>query len=212
VLDLVTDFATWLQSLPPSRIYLVLLLIAYLENMVPPVPGDVAIVLAGSLVGVGILDLVPTVLIGTLGGGLGFSTVFYLGRRMGPAVHDPTRLRWIPRASLGPAIRWLDRWGYLVVAVNRFLAGGRAVIGLLAGASGLRPGAVVLLSTASAFVWTCLLVSAGNWLGSEWGTVLTWLRMYGKAVSGVLAVSLLALWVRQRMLRRARPGAGGEAG
>lgn len=209
----VADFVAWLEGLPPGGIYAVLLAIAYGENVVPPIWGDTVIVLCGSLVGVGVLSFAPTVALAALGGSAGFLTVFWLGRRLGDAIHDPSRLRWIPRGPLGQAERWLNRYGYGVVAANRFLAGGRSVIGLLAGASELKWGPTALWATVSAVAWSALLVWLGALLGAEWERVLDWLATYGRAVTGVLVLALAAVavrWWREKSRRRDRPrGSGG---
>ncbi|MEM6288423.1 MAG: DedA family protein [Bacteroidota bacterium] len=193
-----TAFVEWLQALPPAGIYAVLLGVAYGENLVPPIWGDTVVVLCGSLVGAGVLAFGPTVALASLGGALGFLTVFAVGRRLGDAIHDPARWRWIPRAPMAAAERWLSRWGYGVIAANRFLAGGRSVIGLLAGASGLRWAPTVLWSTVSSIAWSLLLVWAGALVGREWERVIEWLGAYGKAVTAVLAVVGVAVLVRWR--------------
>lgn len=198
------DFVEWLRALPPAGIYAVLLGVAYGENLVPPIWGDTVIVVCGSLVGFGVLAFVPTVALASLGGAAGFLTVYAIGRRLGDAIHDPTRWRWIPRGPLATAERWLGRWGYGVVAANRFLAGGRAVIGLLAGASGLRLGPTALWSAVSAVAWSALLVWAGSLLGSQWERVLDGLRAYGRVVTGALVVLGVVLYLRWR---RGRGGA-----
>ncbi len=96
-METVTDFVTWLQALPPVGIYAVLLAVSYGENVVPPIWGDTVIVLCGSLVGLGVLSFWPAVALASVGGAAGFMTVFWIGRRLGQAIHDPARLRWIPR-------------------------------------------------------------------------------------------------------------------
>ncbi|MEL6615140.1 MAG: DedA family protein, partial [Bacteroidota bacterium] len=161
MMESVQAFADWLAALPPLSIYLVLFGVSYLENLVPPIWGDTLIVLCGWLVGVGTIAPVPTVLLATLGGALGFMTLYAVGRRLDTAIADPTRLRWIPRGPLAAAERWLSRWGMGVVAANRFLAGGRSVISLLVGASRLPVGRTAFWSTVSALLWCSLLVGAG---------------------------------------------------
>lgn len=193
----VPDFIAWLEALPPAGIYAVLLGIAYGENLVPPIWGDTVIVLCGSLVGLGVLSFWPTVALASLGGAAGFLTVFAAGRRLGVSIHDPTRWRWIPRGPLGRVEGWLNRWGYAVVAANRFLAGGRAVIGLLAGASALRWKPTMIWATVSAVAWSVLLVWGGALLGREYDRVLGWLAQYGRVVTALLAVALVGAAIRR---------------
>lgn len=203
-MDAVADFVTWLEALPPVGIYAVLLAVSYGENLVPPIWGDTVIVLCGSFVGLGVLSFWPTVLLSALGGAAGFMTVFGVGRRLGAAIHDPARMRWIPRAPLARAEVWLNRWGQGVVAANRFLAGGRAVIGLLVGASDLKLAPTAVWATVSALAWSLLLVWGGSVLGGEWERVLDWLAAYGRIVTVGLVGALAALWLRR--LHRAKGG------
>lgn len=189
-------FAEWMAALPPVWIYAVVLGIAYGENLIPPVPGDVAIVIAGSLVALGLVAPLPTLALAIGGSTLGFLTMYALGRRLGEAIHDPRRLRWIPRASVRMVDRWFARWGLAVVAANRFLAGGRAVIALMSGASCLPFGRVALWAALSATVWCSLLIGGGYLVGSEWSRVLVWLRAYGRVVTAFVGVIALGLAVR----------------
>jgi membrane protein DedA with SNARE-associated domain len=194
--EAVTGFADWMASLPPVWIYLVTFAIAYGENVVPPVPGDVAIVVAGSLVALGAVSFLPTLLLAVVGSTLGFLTMYAVGRRLGEAIHDPLRLRWIPRAPVRRVDAWFERWGLGVVALNRFLSGGRAVIALVSG------GPVAAWSLASAAVWCALLVGGGYAVGSEWDRVLGVLRVYGRVVTVVLGivavVAVATAWHRRR--------------
>ena len=205
MIESIEQFASWLGALPPLGIYLVLFAISVGENVVPPIPGDVAVVIAGSLVGFGTVALVPTFGIAVAGSVLGFLAMYAVGRRLGDAIGDPERMRWLPKGPVATVEGWLSRWGYGVVAANRFLSGGRSVIALLAGASGLRLPPTALWSTVSSLLWTGVLVGAGYAVGSEWDRVLGGLRLYGKAVT--LGLALLALAVAARWALRRR-GAG----
>ena len=206
MIESIEQFASWLGALPPLGIYLVLFAISVGENLVPPIPGDVAVVVAGSLVGFGTIAFVPTFAIAAVGSTLGFLAMYGVGRRLGDAIDDPERMRWLPKGPVATVEGWLSRWGYGVVAANRFLSGGRSVIALLAGASGLRLPATALWSTVSSLLWTSVLVGAGYAVGSEWDRVLDGLRLYGKTVTlGLVLLGgvVAARWaLRQRATRR----------
>lgn len=191
-----SDFVEWLRTLPPGGIYAVVFVVAWAENVIPPIPGDLVVVIAGSFVALGTVGLVPTFALATAGSVLGFMSVFAAGRRLGAAVHDPTRLRWIPRGAVATVDTWLARWGLGVVAANRFLSGGRAVIGLLAGASGMPASPAALWSLVSALAWNGILVGGGLAVGTQWPRVMTLLATYGRIVTGVLAVAVLVFGVR----------------
>lgn len=211
MVESVHQFADWLQALPPVWIYATLLAIAYGENVIPPLPGDVALVIGGYLVGLGLIGFVPLVGVATLGATLGFLTMYALGVRLGAAVEDPARLRWIPKAAMRTARRWLQRWGYAVVAANRFLSGGRAAIALLVGASDLRLGPTALCAALSALVWTSLLAYAGYTVGANWARVLPLLQAYGKVISALIGLVVLVGVGRWWWRRRFAPVAPGSA-
>jgi membrane protein DedA with SNARE-associated domain len=216
MIEVLDQFVTWMGALPPLGIYLVLFGISVGENLVPPVPGDVAIVVAGSLVGLGTVSLIPTFSIAVLGSVLGFLAMYGIGRQLGEAIHDPNRLRWIPSGPLDMVARWLDRWGYGVVAANRFLSGGRSVIALLVGASELRLVPTALWATLSALLWTSVLIGGGYVVGSEWERAIPWMRAYGKTVTFTLALIGLAMgarwWLRRRRQETAKTPDGSDGG
>ncbi len=202
IVEFLQDFANWLQTLPPLGVYATVFLIAYVENLIPPFPADVNVVIAGSLVGLGFIAFVPTVLAASIGSALGFMTMYAVGKVLGDAVEDPGRLKWIPKAPILKVKNWLQRWGYWVVAVNRFLSGSRAVITLLAGASDLKPVKTAMLSLISALAWYTLLVYAGYAVGANWESILPLLVVYGRIIMGILmtivGVFVVRWWFRTR--------------
>ena len=204
MIEAVEAFTAWLRTLPPVGIYTVLFVVAWGENVVPPIPGDIVVVVAGSFAALGLIGLVPTFAIATAGSVLGFLSVYAVGRRLGEAVHDPARMRWIPRGPVRAVEAWLSRWGMGVVAANRFLSGGRAVIGLLAGSSGLKGVPVALWATVSALAWNVVLVGGGYALGSRWERIVAVLRSYGQVVTGLLVVTALVVALRWWRISRRR--------
>ncbi|MCH8032032.1 MAG: DedA family protein, partial [Bacteroidetes bacterium] len=201
-MEFLQSFADWFQTLPPVGIYATLFFVAYVENLVPPFPGDVNVVIGGYLVGLGLIGFVPAVLVVSVGSALGFMTMYAIGKALGDAVEDPARLRWIPKAPMQTAKRWLQRWGYGVVAVNRFLSGTRAVINLLAGASNLKPMLTAFLAFVSSLAWYTLLLYAGYSVGANWESILPILAVYGRVIVGVLmaiaCVLVVRWWLRTR--------------
>ena len=201
-IEFLQSFADWFQTLPPVGIYATLFFVAYVENLVPPFPGDVNVVIGGYLVGLGLIGFVPVVLVVSVGSALGFMTMYGIGKVLGNAVEDPARLRWIPKAPMQTAKKWLQRWGYGVVAVNRFLSGTRAVITLLAGASDLRPVLTAFLAFVSSLAWYTLLIYAGYSVGANWESILPIMAIYGRVIMGILmaiaGVLVVRWWFRTR--------------
>lgn len=204
--DWFSDFFEWMQALRPLWAYLTLLLVAYGENVVPLIPGDMVVVFAGYMAGLGKLNLALVVLLSTVGGAAGFLTVYALGYRLGHAVLAPDRFRWLPRDGVERARRWIHRYGYGVVAANRFLSGARSVISLTSGIAQMEPWRTAWWCTVSAFLWTGLISYAGYAVGDNWELVVQYLRTYGRIVLlilGVCAVGGAAYWYWRRTRRSA---------
>lgn len=207
------DILDWMAALPPVMAYAAILLIAYGENVVPPIPGDMAVVFGGYLVGVGRLDFLLVVLLATVGGTAGFMTMYAIGYHVGEAVLDPDRLRWLPKKGVGRATRWLERYGLVLVAANRFLSGLRSVISLTVGIARTDLWKTTLFATFSSLVWTALITYAGFAVGDNWQVVAGYLRDYGRIVLAaiVVAVAVQALrWYLKRKGSKPDPNDGGN--
>lgn len=192
-----SDFAAWMEALPPLWAYVAILVIAYGENVIPPVPGDLAIVYGGYLAGVGELSLVMVVGLSAFGATLGFMTLYALGHRLGEAILDPTRMRWVPKAGVYRARAWIERWGWWVVLLNRFLSGVRAVISVTVGIARMDVRTTAVLAATSAVIWASLLAYGGFALGDNFDVVLRWLAAYGRIVGSVLGAAVV-VWIARK--------------
>ena len=202
--QLLSDFFHWMEALPPAWAYAALFAIAYGENIFPPIPGDMVIVFGGYLVGIGTLSFPVVVFLSTLGGALGFMTVYAVGYRLGRAVLNPGRLTWLPTKQVEKAQDWLHRWGYGVVAANRFITGARSVISLAVGMAHTNAWKTAFFATLSAAVWTSLIGYAGYAVGDNWPVIAGHLRSYGRVVLVVVGALLAVLLVRWYWKRRAQ--------
>jgi membrane protein DedA with SNARE-associated domain len=201
-----------MEALAPGWIYVTIVVVAYMENIVPPVPGDMLIVFAGYLVGIGQLSMLPVILLAALGGTAGFLTMFAVGWTVGSAVFDVDRMRWVPKAPAHRVRAWILKYGYAVVFTNRFLAGARSVISLAVGAARMDPGRVALWAGVSSLLWCTGIVLLGFFVGDQWAIIGEYLRMYGEWLLGALILSLVVYAIvrlrRARLARRRRRRSG----
>lgn len=191
-------------ELPPPWAYAVLALSAFLENVLPPVPGDTVVVFAAYLAGRGALDWLPVYVATCLGGTAGFVLMYVIGRWQGRGFQQGGgwRARVFPQRRLQRAERWLRRYGAWLVLANRFLSGVRSVIALSAGFAGLGWVTVAGLGLLSMALWNGLLLYAGLALGENWERVSGLLSRYNRAVIALLLIGAAAiglrLWLRRR--------------
>lgn len=208
--DLFAGFFDWMEALPAAWAYAALFGVAWLENVVPPIPGDMVVVFGGYLASAGTLSYPVVVTLATLGGALGFMSVYAVGYRFGGAALHAERLRWLPAEGVERARAWVRRWGYGVVAANRFLTGARSVISLAVGLARMDPWKTAAAATFSAAVWTALIAYAGYAVGANWRVIQDYLSAYGRSVLAVALVLVLArlgyvYWSRRRAPVDGRP-------
>ena len=198
--ELFRQIAEHIASVPAVWGYSIILLFTWLENIVPPIPGDMIVVFGGYVAVTGSLNLVLLVAISTIGAASGFMCMYWLGRTAGIAVLQSRYLQWIPEDPVERTTRWMARWGLALIVINRFLAIARAVISLMAGITRLPAAGVAVCSAISALLWTTLLALLGYFIGTEWERILGLLGQYSRAVSAVLL--LWVVWQVVKVVRR----------
>ena len=196
------EIVDWMAGLPPMMAYLAIFGISYLENVVPPVPGDMIIVFGGYMAGLGLLNIWVVIGLSTVGGVLGFMTMYAIGFRVGTGLLDPDRYRWLPKDKIRTVKGKLEKWGFRLVAGNRFLSGLRSVISLAVGMAHTPVRPTLVWSSVSALVWTALISVAGFFVGENWGVVGEYLRGYGVLITGVIVLFGLFQAIRYLLNRK----------
>ena len=198
------EFVETVGRLDPKLAYLLLLVSAFLENVIPPVPGDMVVVFSAYLVGRGVLEWWPVYLSTCVGGAIGFVTMFLIGAHQGRAFFRPGGFggRWFSASTLERAEVWLARHGPWLIVANRFLSGVRSVIALTAGIGGMSLKVVAGLGLVSIAIWNGLLLYAGLFLGQNWGRVLGLLEAYNRIWLILLVLFALGLIWRRRREKR----------
>jgi membrane protein DedA with SNARE-associated domain len=202
------NFIAYLQSLSPALIYAIVFSIAFIENVFPPSPSDSIIVFGGSLVGIGRVGFIETLLWSTAGSTLGFVVMYKVGDWFGERILAQGKIKFIPAESVRKVDAWFRRYGLWLIVANRFLAGTRAVVSFFAGMAELPLLTTIVLCTLSALIWNALLIAGGYYLGSNWREIGRYLGAYSEAVTGIIAV--LALVFTARYFYRRKAGRNGR--
>lgn len=175
--------------------YLALFLVLFLEELgIPlPLPGDLTLLFAGYLVGMGMLRFELAVLVVVLAAVSGASGLYLLTRlhgrgwlaRYGRYLHlNERRLAWFEARfqRFGP-------WGVLAA---RVMPGTRIYTSILAGLGGVSyPRFLAALGPAS-LLWAVLFIFAGSRVGEQWETVARLLEHHATR-AGIAALLLVAV-------------------
>ncbi len=203
-MDFMEQAISWLQTLSPAGVLVLMFFIAYIENIFPPSPSDVALLFAGTLIGIGVIGFATALIVATLGSTLGFMTAYVLGRYFEQHFVSGRYHRYLPVKAIHQVERLFNRFGYGVIVANRFLAGTRAIVSFFAGMSKMNLPATTLLSAVSAAVWNSILLYLGMVFANNWRVAAQYLALYSKVATVVFGVAVIVfLWIYFRKRRGA---------
>ncbi len=208
--SLVQEITDWLWLQPLWAIYVSLFIICYMENVFPPIPGDLFVVFGGYLYAeqmVGLFNLIWTTSVGSV---LGFLTLYAYGRYWGEDLKSPSQkiriIRYLAIKYYDKVENWMNRWGQGVVLANRFLTGTRTVISLIAGVSKTNLVYTILSATLSALLWNAILIGLGWWIKEKWEVIGFYIDMYGMIIFTGSVLFAVGLWwfLRRKKKRKSQ--------
>ncbi|GGR86309.1 hypothetical protein GCM10010169_33290 [Micromonospora fulviviridis] len=201
-----TGLTGWVASIIDAFGAVGVALLVALESIVPPIPSEVVLAMAGYLAAEGRFNVVLIVLAATAGSLLGALVLYWLGAALG----EERLKRWldriplVDREDLEKADRWFERHGRWAVLIGRVVPVVRSLVSVPAGANRMPLGEFVLLTTLGSGVWNTLIVGAGFALGSRWERVNQYSDWFNYAIFAVFAVMIVSWVVKKVRRRRAR--------
>ena len=202
---MVDHFLDWLRSVPQPVLYFVLMVLSAVENVLPPVPADVAVALGAFLSS----DLRAAALLGTacwLANTASAAGMYFFARSR----KDFFRNGW-PRKLLTPEAmtaleRAYARYGVAGIFVSRFLPTIRAAVTPFAGVVGVSATRALVPAALASALWYAVLVLVGTLVSREWERVNRILAQMSGVLGalGVVLTVMAVLWLwRQSQRRRA---------
>jgi membrane protein DedA with SNARE-associated domain len=201
------DILHSLADFSPLWIYVSLFFFSFIENIFPPSPSDVVIVVAGTLVSTDVISFIPTLLVTTIGSVSGFMTLFFIGTQVDKKIIEKGRFKFLSFDALTKAEKWFSKYGYWIILGNRFLSGTRAVISFFAGLSELNPKKTLTLSLISSTIWNLLIISLGVLFGNNIPLIDSYLKTYSNIVLIITAAVVVVLVVRYILQKRRKQNA-----
>ncbi len=187
---------TYIASLDLVWIYFVLFFFAFIENIFPPSPSDVVVIVGATLISSTELGFLPLLFITSIGSALGFILMYYMGFLLSEKVLRSGKLKFINKEAIDKTDRWFSKYGYWLILANRFLPGTRSVISFFAGVSELNVFKTFILAAISAFCWNFLIVNLGMWLGNNLALIDYYLSTYSKIIIILTIIAAIAFIFR----------------
>jgi len=190
---------THLVSNASGWAYGILFVLALLDAIIPVVPSETAVITAGVVAAAGDLNLALVIPSAAAGAFAGDNTAYLIGRRFGQRVKD----RFFSGDKARKRIKWaedqLSERGGELIAIGRFIPGGRTAVTLSAGTLQFPWPRFALFDAAAAIGWA-LYASLLGYLGGRtfehaaWKGLLLALGIAFAVAGGVE----LTRWARKR--------------
>ena len=196
------EIISYLSSLDVTWIYIVLFFFSFIENVFPPSPSDVVVVVGASLIASTSVGFIPVLFITSIGSALGFILMYYVGFFLSEKVLRTNKLKFISPDALHKTDEWFSRYGYRIILANRFLPGTRSVISFFSGVHELNVAKTFLFALISAFLWNLLIIYLGMTLGNNIELIDYYLKTYSNIGLGITALIVLYFIIKLLIKRK----------
>jgi membrane protein DedA with SNARE-associated domain len=147
------------ESLGPVGVGLSILL----ETVIPPIPSEAVLGLAGVLIRSGDMNVVPVVLFATLGSIIGAIFFYGVGRALGPERSHRflDRLPLVETEDVDRTFDWFARHGRSAVFFGRMVPIVRSFVSVPAGVVRMPFGQFLVYTAGGSLIWNSVLVGLG---------------------------------------------------
>jgi membrane protein DedA with SNARE-associated domain len=202
--SLTESVVEWTTELVGAFGYPGLAVLAFLEIIVPPIPGEIVLPLMGFLSTQTDLYFAALVAVATVGAVAAalvlYAIGFWLGaQRLRVVIRRYGRWVLLYEDDVSRALEWFDRHDKSIVLVGRLIPTVRSYISIPAGVARMPLGTFIVYTAIGSGLWNLLLIGLGWLLGHQWAA----LREYAQWIDlAILAIGVLSLalffWYRWR--------------
>lgn len=187
---------SYISSVDTIYVYLVLFFFSFIENVFPPSPSDVVVVVGSSLIASTDASFIPILIITSIGSAMGFILMYYVGKLFGEKLVRKGKIKFIHQDDIEKADKWFNKWGYKLILANRFLPGTRSVISFFSGVHELKIGTTFLYAAISAFAWNAVIIYIGMLVGNNVELIDYYLNTYSYAIGGLTVLIFAGILIR----------------
>jgi membrane protein DedA with SNARE-associated domain len=176
-----------------------------LENLVPPIPSEIVLPMAGFLAGQGRLSFPLVILAATIGSVVGALVLYMVGHKLGQerlktAVRAYGKFLLLDEQDIDRAQHWFERHGTTAVLLGRLIPGVRSLISIPAVITHMSIATFIVYTAIGSTFWNTILIGAGWALGHEWERVQGYTTLLEYTVIGCAAAA--AAWYVWRRRQR----------
>ncbi len=184
----------FIESMVEKFGYLAVFALIAIENIFPPIPSEVILLLGGFMTTSTNLNIILMIIAATLGSLVGAIVLYYIGK-----IFNKDRLKRIVSGKLGKILRlkekdidmadeWFDNKGNITVFFCRFIPIVRSLISIPAGMSEMPMIKFLIYTIAGSAIWNTVLIVIGNRVGDNWESILDIFDKYSHIVLIILII------------------------
>jgi membrane-associated protein len=132
--DTFTELTDWLADFSANWWFLLIIFaVAYLDSVIPIVPGETMVIIGGVAAGQGEQSLLLVIAAGASGAFLGDNTAYFIGAKLSRFIERQAAKREKWQARLDWAAQQIRLRGGMLLITARFIPGGRSVLTISSG-------------------------------------------------------------------------------
>lgn len=197
---MLNDLLDTLESISSSPwFYVAIFAVAFLDSILPIVPGETTVILGGIAAGQGDLLLVLVIACGAIGAFAGDSTAYLIGRKASGPLQRSVLSSDMWQERLAAASRQLEKRGGPLLITARFIPGGRTAITLSSGITERPYDWFARWIAAATIIWATYAAGLGFIAGEKFKDDHTtaFLFAFGTAIAATALIELIR-WLRDR--------------
>ncbi len=197
---MLNDLLDSLESISSSPwFYVAIFTVAFLDSILPIVPGETTVILGGIAAGQGDLSLGLVIACGAIGAFAGDSTAYVIGRKASGPLQRSVLSSDTWQERLAAASRQLEKRGGPLLITGRFIPGGRTALTLSSGITERPYGWFARWIAAATIIWATYAAGLGFIAGERFNDDHTtaFLFAFGSAIAATGLIELIR-WLRDR--------------
>lgn len=187
--------------------YIGVFFLILIENIFPPIPSEVILLLSGFMTHTSNLKVPLLILSSTLSSLLGAYILYFLGK-----ILNEERINNIVNSKIGKilhlklndikkSINWFNKKGSISVFFGRCIPIIRSLISIPAGISKMDIKIFTIYTFCGSLIWNTLLISLGKYLQNNWVIIIKYLKIYKEYVLIILLV-IISIYILKKVLKK----------
>lgn len=196
----------WILNLMHQLGYIGIMILMFLDNIIPPIPSEVIMPTAGYTASQGQLSLLGVIIAGCIGSLVAAAALYWLGtkcpnHKIFQFCDQYGRYIGINGQDMQQALDWFEKRGHIIVLTGRMMPAIRSLISVPAGMSGMPFSKFMFYTTLGTIPWTTFLALVGYYFGQNKALMAQIFSEFSVVMLVVMAI-IISIWLWKKYKKR----------